>query len=469
MDILLTHGYFIDEDLHEQKVMKPYPPLGLLYISSHLKAKGVAVNVFDTTFQSWKALADYLEQNTPPVVGIYGNMMTRPNVLKIIRKCKTLGAWVILGGPEPSNYSEEYFKEGADAICFGEGEETLEELLQNKMFLKKGKLAGIRGLIYQDQAGRVVRNEARPYIKDLNKQPFPDRGAIDQKKYIEVWRKHHDMGPVSLITARGCAYSCSWCSHSVFGHTNRRRSPENVVEEIELIIQDYRPDMLWYADDVFTLHHRWLRKFNELMKTRRLHFPFETISREDRLNEETIKILAELGCWRIWIGAESGSQRILDKMQRGTNADRVCELIPLLQKHGIKVGLFIMLGYDGEETEDLKATAEFLKRANPDVFFTTVVYPIKGTTFYNEVQDRVFPLDSWHTGSDRDYRLDGNHTPRYFKFANRWLLNEVSWHRQRTDKEKDFFKMVKTITNINIGRLGMRMTFNEKTSYSQSS
>ena len=203
------------------------------------------------------------------------------------------------------------------------------------------------------------------------------------------------MGSVSLITARGCPYTCTWCSHSVFGYSHRRRSPSNVVDEVEHIVDTYHPDLLWYADDVFTINHKWLYEYADEMERRGFQLPFETISREDRLNEDVVKTLARLGCYRLWIGAESGSQKVLDLMKRRTNAERVRDMVHLLKKHGIEVGMFIMLGYDGEERSDLEATVEHLKEAGPDTFLTTVAYPIKGTPYYQTVADRVIARQAW--------------------------------------------------------------------------
>src|SRR5947199_4224850 len=129
MDILLTHGYFIAEDPHEQKIMKPYPTLGLLYIASHLKAKGFGVELYDTTFSTKAAFKEYLEANRPPIVGIYTNLMTKLNVIPMISWCKSVGAKVVLGGPEPPHYADEFLNAGADVVVISEGEETLEELI----------------------------------------------------------------------------------------------------------------------------------------------------------------------------------------------------------------------------------------------------------------------------------------------------------------------------------------------------
>jgi len=298
-------------------------------------------------------------------------------------------------------------------------------------------------------------------IADLDGQPFPDRAAIDQPAYVDVWRKHHGMGSVSLITARGCPFTCTWCSHSVFGYSHRRRSPKNVVDEVEQIVGAYAPDLLWYADDVFTINHKWLFEYSTEMERRGFRLPFETISREDRLNEEVVQTLARMGCYRLWIGAESGSQKVLDAMKRRTNAERVRSMVHLLQKYGIEVGMFIMLGYEGEGREDLEATVEHLKEAGPNTFLTTVAYPIKGTPYYASVADRVIARRAWEQGSDRDYTVAGRHSPRYYHFATRWMVNEVALHRQRHSSSRSYPRLAKSFVNAKLGQLGMLLTERE--------
>jgi anaerobic magnesium-protoporphyrin IX monomethyl ester cyclase len=462
MDVLLTHAYFLYEDPHELAVMKPYPPLGLLYVNSHLKARGVDAHLFDTTFARFDELQAYLLTHQPPVVGIYSNLMTRATVLRVMAAARRAGSLVVVGGPDPANYLDEYLSRGADVIAIGEGELTLEELVPHLLKHGPRELGHIQGIAFRDDAGAIVRTEPRPMIADLDAQPFPDRAAIDQHAYVDVWRKHHGMGSVSLITARGCPFTCTWCSHSVFGYSHRRRSPTNVVDEVEQIVGTYAPDMLWYADDVFTINHKWLFEYAAEMDKRGFRLPFETISREDRLNEQVIQTLARMGCHRLWIGAESGSQKVLDAMKRRTNAERVRSMVHLLQKYGIEVGMFIMLGYDGEERADLEETVEHLKLAGPNTFLTTVAYPIKGTPYYASVADRVVARRAWAEGSDRDYTVVGRHSPRYYQFATRWMVSEVAFHRQRhSPTPRSVPRLAKNFVNARIGRLGMLLTERE--------
>ena len=169
--------------------------------------------------------------------------------------------------------------------------------------------------------------------------------------------------------------------------------------DLEQIRDRWTPDQVWYADDVFTINHRWLFDYAAELKRRNLHLPFETISRADRMmKDEVLETLAALGCYRIWIGSESGSQRILDAMERGVTAEQVQWATRAAQRHGIQVGMFLMWGYEGETLEDMEATVEHVKKANPDVFFTTVAYPIKNTGYFEDAADRVIATRACRVG-----------------------------------------------------------------------
>jgi len=212
---------------------------------------------------------------------------------------------------------------------------------------------------------------------------------------------------------------------------------------------------------VLTINPKWFRAYAKALEERGIRIPFEGISREDRLNEEIVRVLADMGCFRLWIGSESGSQRILDAMQRRTKATRVREMVRLLQAHGIEAGMFIMLGFEGEDMSDLEATVEHLKAAKPDVFLTTLSYPIKGTPYYDQVASRVIPLKPWDQGSDRELTVAGRHSRRFYSFANRWMVGEVSWHKHRTAAQRDYWRMAKAFGNAKLGRLGMLLTRRE--------
>jgi radical SAM superfamily enzyme YgiQ (UPF0313 family) len=445
MDVLLAHAYFLASDAEEQRIMRPHPPLGLLYVSSHLKARGVDVGLFDSTFQRIDDFANELQRHRPPVVGIAVNLMTKRNALQMIAMAKAAGARVVLGGPEPPHYADEYLNAGADVVVIGEGEQTLEALL------KSPDLEGVDGIVF-----RGGRTTPRAQIADLDAQPFPDRASVDIERYLAAWRSKHGFAPVSLITARGCPYTCTWCSRSVFGTTHRRRSPQNVADEVEHVVERYRPDRLWYADDVFAVHRGWTLEYAQELQRRKIRLPFECISRAERIDEAVADALAELGCWRVWIGSESGSQRILDAMQRKVSVERVTAACELLRRRGIQVGMFIMLGYDGERQADLESTVAHLKRSRPDVFLTTVSYPIKGTPYYDAVASRIVTDQPWAERTDRDLSIAGRPPRRYYDFARRWMVGEVAraehWQNGR------YAHAMRAASSALLGRVGMRLT-----------
>jgi anaerobic magnesium-protoporphyrin IX monomethyl ester cyclase len=461
MDLLLTHGYFLYEDPKELQIMKPYPPLGILYICSHLRRKGLNVEVFDSTFSSRQELWGRLQQGPPSVIGIYANLMTRPNVVEILRVAKEAGWRTIVGGPEPGAYVHEYLAAGADVVVVGEGEITLENLVPVLRSQALHSLERIDGIAFRAADGSIVRTKPREQIKDIDAQPWPARESIDAARYVDVWRKHHGMGSVSLITARGCPYHCRWCSHEVFGKTHRRRKPASVADELEWLLNRYQPDMAWMADDVFTIHHGWLYQYAAELKRRGLKLPFECISRADRLNPQVVETLAEMGCFRVWIGSESGSQRILDAMERGVTVDQVQSAVALCRSAGIQTGMFLMWGYEGEELSDIEATIEHVKKTNPDIFFTTVAYPIKGTPYFGDVAGRVENLKSWGEGSDREVRIRGRHSRRFYGFADKLLRSEVELDQLRRKDEQTSVGFSELQGKIAETRAGLHATAGE--------
>jgi len=428
MRLLLTHAYFLSEDPKERQIMKPYAPLGILYLSSHLRGKGFEVDIYDSTFGSREHLFAILDAGPPAAIGIYGNLMTRRNVLDIAARARAAGWIVILGGPEPANYADEYLAAGADIVIAGEGEYALERLLATE--LRREHWSSIPGLIFRasdrTNDGSAFRTGPAQLVADLDAQPWPDRERVDIPRYLQAWRQHHGTGSVSLITARGCPYHCNWCSHSVYGKTHRRRSPKSVVEEVEWIAQRYQPDMLWLADDVFTIHHGWIQEYAAEMARRNLKIPFECITRADRLNPRIAETLAKLGCFRVWIGSESGSQRILDAMQRGVKVEQVREAVSLCRQNGIQTGMFLMWGYDGEEVADIEATVQHVKQCRPDVFFTTVSYPIKGTPYFDKVASRLVRLLPWEASTDREIQVRGRHSKKFYQHADELLKSEMA-------------------------------------------
>jgi radical SAM superfamily enzyme YgiQ (UPF0313 family) len=265
-----------------------------------------------------------------------------------------------------------------------------------------------------------------------------------------------------MITARGCPYECQWCSHEVYGKTHRRRKAASVADELEWILTRYNPDMLWFADDVFTIHHGWLTQFAAEMKRRGLSIPFECISRADRINERVADLLAEMNCFRIWIGSESGSQRVLDAMRRGVTLKQVQDAVALCKSRGIQTGMFLMWGYEGEEWEDIKATIQHVKVSNPDIYLTTVAYPIRGTSYFQEVQHRVVSSKNWGESSDRDLQIRGRHSRQYYRNVDLLLRSEVELDRlMKSSVPNDDVLLAELHQKIDQAEEGMKATVEE--------
>lgn len=430
MSILLTHSYFLYEDDKEAKIMKPYPPLGLLYISAYLKEQNLENKVFDSTFSSPEEQLLFIERNKPKIVAIYTNLMTKINVVKLVKTLKNESKYgfptLILGGPDITYNCENYLGTGADFLIIGEGEETMFEL--SSALLSKSDFKNIQGIAYL-QNNQVVKTDERVKMKDLANLPIPNREAIAMQPYLNTWKTHHGKSSMTISTQRGCPYTCKWCSTAVYGLSYRRRPAQQVVNEIKLLQDNYQPDALWFVDDVFTVSHKWIAEFHAEMLKNKLNIPFEIITRAERLNEEILQKLKEIGCFRIWIGAESGSQKIIDAMDRRVDVETVKEMIQMTNALGMESGTFIMLGYPGETEDDIKKTITYLKEANPTHYTITVAYPIKGTSLYNEIEDKITVHPNWETSTDRDLDFERTYNRKYYKYAVRKMVNEVEFQK----------------------------------------
>jgi anaerobic magnesium-protoporphyrin IX monomethyl ester cyclase len=460
MDILLTHGYFLHEDEKEKKIMRPYVPLGILYISAWLEKNGYGNTLFDSTFSTFDVLCETLLQHRPRIVAVYTNLMTKLNVLRIIRFIRSQPALkytkIVLGGPEVRNHAAAFLQYGADFIVVGEGEETMLELAA---YILDGKrsLPEINGIIYRNAQETVIKNPEREKIKDIDILPDPNRQKVNLKLYLDAWKERHGSSSISVSTMRGCPYTCKWCSRAVYGQSYRRRSPAHVVEELKRVQQQYNADQFWFVDDVFTISHKWLEEFASIISMQKLSFRYECITRADRMNSEVIDLLKKSGCYRVWIGAESGSQKVIDLMDRRVEVEQVRNMIRMTRGKGLEAGTFIMVGYPGETKEDIYETARHLKIADPDHFTITVAYPIKGTGLYEEVQN-IFTEDlSWESSTDRDIDFKRTYTRKYYDYAVKMISNEVYYKKSLRKPFQNLFQWPMFKLRALKAGLGMRM------------
>ena len=456
--IVLTHAYVLQDDPKERVILKPYPPLGILSIAAWLRERGYRPEVFDMTFRTHQELLARLEENPPDLLGIYTNLMTRPRVVELIGNVRArLGdraPLILLGGPEVTAHVEEFLDHGADVIAIGEGESTTQEIVE--VVAGSREMREVDGIAWRHE-GITQRTPPRTLMRDLSELPFPARDLIDLERYQQTWRGAHGRSAVSISTMRGCPYTCRWCSRAVYGNSYRRRPAEKVVDEIAHIAEVYRPDTLWFVDDVFTISPKWMRAFAGEVGRRGVSIPYECITRADRLDEEMIDLLVASGCYRVWIGAESGSQRIIDAMDRRVSVEQVRKMMRLSGEKGLETGTFIMLGYPGETTADILETIHHLKECRADHFTVTLAYPIAGTPLYEEVRSDLLEVPAWGGSTDRDLHFPRTYDDRYYRHALRRLSAEVELDRMRREGSGNVLERGKLTAKIALSRVGMAL------------
>jgi radical SAM superfamily enzyme YgiQ (UPF0313 family) len=415
----------------------------------------MSLEVFDATFRDRKDFEETLRRVRPRIVGIYANIITRDNVFRMAAMSKAAGVeFVVCGGPDAPEWSDLYFRNGVDVIGTNEGERTLEELIP---WLNERGMEGLEDFpgIIIPRNGRSFRTPPRPVITDLDSLPWPDRDVLVMEDYFKAWKSKHGETSVSLITARGCPFHCAWCSSEVFGHSHRQRSPGNVVDEMLMLRQKYSPDIMWISDDVLTINRKWSLQFFDEVKRRGAAHPYECLSRVDLVDREILRGMKESGCFRIWYGAESGSQKVLDSMTKGTTVEQVRTAARITQEAGMQAGFFILLGYPDESTADLRKTIDLLKEARPDVFGTSVAFPMKGTEFYKRVEERIIPNENWSSRNQNKLLFKSKFPRLYYWFAVRWLVKEVNVAKMWRSKKRPYGKIIREAMKMGVARAGV--------------
>ncbi len=442
-DILLSNSYFINRDAAEQRAMRPYPPLGLMYLSAYLKQHGYGVDVIDNTFRSDELdFALRLESTRAPVVGIHATVICRHMVSRLIRLAKEMGRTVVLGGPDPSIAPEDYLAMGADFVGIGEGEHTLLELMEALTGRAARDPLSIAGLAFK-RDGEMVETKARLLDRDPDSFPLPDRDSIDLQSYARPWKARHGVFAVHLMTSRGCPFGCKWCSRAPFGRTFRQRSPQSVAREMRFIKDTYRPDLLWIADDILGVDKRWISAWRAEVERLDAGIPFECLSRADLINEALVRDFQALGCRRVYVGAESGSQKVLDAMNKGITVEQIYTAAALLKRYGIERAFFMMLGYPGEEMADIDRSIRMLTEIGPEYTGFSVAYPLKGTVFYNEVKGLI-PVEHQWAESNENRPLHANvYSGRFYQQTIHLINKRLQLRRQRPGRPRWVLDLLK--------------------------
>ncbi len=430
MNILFTNSYFYKLDPKQWRFKQPYPPLGTLLAASVARDQALHVELFDTNLRdSPDEIIPVLKRSKPDLMIIYDdgfNYLTkmcltvmREAAFVLLREAKISGCTTIIASSDATDHYEKYFAHGADIVIRGEGEDTLKELL---ITLKdKHDLSRVQGIAFK-QAGETVLTPPRAVLRNLDSLPLPAWDLVNIPSYKEVWKNHHGYFSLNIATTRGCPYKCNWCAKPIYGNRYNSRSPELVAEEINYLITQYQPDHFWMCDDIFGLKPNWITKFNKSIKEKKLVFRYKIQSRVDLLLEDGLmQSLSESGCETVWVGAESGSQRILDAMDKGTTVAQIRQATRVLKDHRIKVGYFLQFGYPGESKKDIDATINLVIEQMPDEIGISVSYPLPGTKFYENVKSQLLEKQNWTDSDDLAVMYHSTFPKPYYKILQRYV------------------------------------------------
>jgi len=444
--ILFTHSYFLRFDPKQWQFGQPYPPLGTLYAAALMRKNDYRVSLFDTMFVSDpKEVESAIEKNTPDFFVIYDdgfNYLTkmcltnmREAAFDMCKTAKAAGCTVIVSSSDSTDRYAEYLKEGADFVIIGEAEHTLLELT-NHIKNETEDYSGIMGLAYVKNEA-VVKTSARPVLKNLDSMPLPAWDLVDMELYRDMWSKNAGYFSLNMSTTRGCPFKCNWCAKPIYGNRYNSRSPENVVTEIKLLKELYHIDHIWFCDDIFGLKPGWVAEFAQLLTKENINIRFKIQSRADLLvHEDTVKALAAAGCENVWIGAESGSQKILDAMDKGITVEQIRLATLLMKERDIKPSFFIQFGYPGELKEDIRLTINMINELLPFEIGISVSYPLPGTSFYDKVKADLKKKTNWTDSDEMALMFCNTFPPSYYKQLHRYVHQNYHKHLAKNSLAK---------------------------------
>ncbi len=428
--VLFSHSYFYKLDAKQWRFKQPYPPLGTLLAAAVVREAGFDVSVFDSALSDQPTeVRTELEKKSPSFFVLYDdgfNYLTKmclsvmqEAAFKMAELAKQEGATVVICSSDSTDQYEKYFSHGVDYVVRGEGEETLTELL---LCLKYGKeVNNIHGLAFKNE-DEVIVTQSRSVIRNLDSLPMPAWDLIDVEPYRKLWKKHHGYFSLNMATTRGCPYKCNWCAKPIYGNRYNSRSPEKVANEIQYLLQKFQPDHFWMCDDIFGLKPGWTKTFRDEVLKKGLSFKYKIQSRVDLLLEaDTIDALAESGAETIWVGAESGSQKILDAMDKGTTVEQIYEATQLLKQKEINVAFFLQFGYLGETKADIDKTINMVLDLMPNEIGISVSYPLPGTKFYEIVNETLREKKNWSDSDDLAMMFESTYSSAYYKILHRYV------------------------------------------------
>jgi radical SAM superfamily enzyme YgiQ (UPF0313 family) len=328
---------------------------------------------------------------------------------------------VVVSSSDATDHIGDYCRNGADVVIIGEAEQTVLETVN--ALEQKTALALIPGVAFLGD-NEVIKTAARNVIRELDQLPKPAWDLIDIQPYRSIWMKKHGYFSLNFVTTRGCPYKCNWCAKPIYGNRYNSHSPAYVVDLIRETQKKFGFTHIWFADDIFGLKPGWLKQFAELIKKERIRIRYKIQSRADLLlEEETVRHLADSGCDTVWMGAESGSQRILDAMDKGITVEEIKKSVLLLKTHEIKPALFLQFGYLSETADDIKKTIDMVNELLPHDIGISVSYPLPGTKFHDTVKEQLKTKTNWSHSDDLHLMFSNTYSPEFYRHLHRFVHN----------------------------------------------
>jgi len=452
LSILVCHSYFLRFDQKQRERAKPYPPLATLQVAAQLRQAGYRVCLFDAMLAEGTGEYDRLLQEIDPQLVLFYednfNFLSKMCLGKMRAACCEMvataqkhGARVIAAGSDATDDPEPYLRAGADIVLLGEGLDTLLALaprLAADPEQRVGRLVdGLAGLAVR-RGSEVTTSRSVGLPRTFQHLVPPAWDLVDIERYRSIWRAAHGFFSLNMAASRGCSFRCTWCAKPIWGNQYLQRSAAEVAAEMTHLKQTHAPDHVWFADDIFGFRVDWVMEFAHAVRASGGSIPFTIQTRADLMSERMAQALKEAGCREAWIGAESGSQRILDAMNKGTKVAEILTARERLRAVGIRVGFFIQLGYLGEELTDVVATRKLLDNARPDDVGVSVSYPLPGTKFYELVKEQLRGKTHWQESDDLDMMFKGTYTSEFYRAVRNLLHDQVTLEQLNVDQHSEY-------------------------------
>ncbi|WP_117301455.1 B12-binding domain-containing radical SAM protein [Paracidobacterium acidisoli] len=446
-DVLFTHSYHLYYDRKQVQRQQPYPPLGTLYAAGLAREAGYSVALFDTMIDDPEhGFEEALTRYRPRLVIICEDSFNflskmclsrmRDVSFNMQRQASAAGIPSVVHGSDSSDHLQAYLSHGFLAVLLGECEITILELLQ--AVLRDGLTSdwNITGLAYLSKPdGQIISTGPRRSSMELDQYPLPARDLASIHRYSSIWREHHGRASTNLVASRGCPFHCNWCAKPIYGNRFVLRSADSVAAEMQILKYDYSVEHLWFADDIFALNRHWVQDFADAVERRDAALPFKIQSRADLMTSETVLALKRAGCEEVWMGAESGSQAILNAMDKGLSVDSIREARARLKEAGIRAAFFLQFGYPGETLAEIEETIALVRTTQPDDIGVSVSYPLPGTVFYQRVREQLGAKRNWVDSDDLTVMFRAAYTDEFYRSLRNALHHEVEQYARPADRQ----------------------------------